>query len=63
MPLYQIKDDDRPMFVQAKTYALAIAKWEQYVTEENATDVGPPTYGIVFICDDDDLLIDADLPG
>ena len=62
MPLYLIKDNDRPLFVVAKNYGEAEYVWRKIVARENETtldDVEHPK-GINFICDDMELVLNGD---
>jgi len=59
MPLYNVQDDDRPMWVVAVDYHEAIIKWRKLVAYENPSDdpdekIEPA--GISKICDDDELI-------
>jgi len=58
MPLYQVEDDLRPMFVVAPTYEIALKKWNAFVAKENdCNDAYPATKGIVRVADDDEILL------
>jgi len=60
MPLYHVQDDNAPKWVLAANYANAIEKWKKAVAAENEPyepgEIEEPK-GIVFVCDDDDLVI------
>jgi len=60
MPLFQVQDNDCPMFVVAADWAEAIAKWrakhdadyDGVATKENWNPLG-----IHHICDDNELIL------
>lgn len=59
MPLFEVQDADRPMFVIEKDYQQAIDRWAEIVADENdllRTEVEPP-WGVRFIADNDCLII------
>lgn len=59
MPLFQVQDDDRPMFVIASDWKGAIGLWSDQIRKENnmtADEVCEPN-GITLICDDDALIV------
>lgn len=58
MPLFQIQDSDRPMWIVAQNYGEAEDKWRKLVAKENdmsPEDIESP-YGISFICEDNDFM-------
>lgn len=58
MSLYQIQDNDRPLWVQAEDYGQAVAKWKILIAFENdmeVDDVEDPQ-GVNFICDAEDFI-------
>ena len=60
MPIFLIQDNDRPMYVVARTLAHAERLWRHVVARENdmsAQDVEMPL-GVAFICPDDEMIID-----
>lgn len=63
MPLFKVQDNDRPMWVAAANYEAALMSWSVIIASENEqiiADVEPPL-GIQFICDDFELLVDANI--
>lgn len=57
MLLYQIQDDDRPMFVMADSFSHALAKWRAKIQEENpdhneAVDGAFDPQGVMFVSDE-----------
>ena len=57
MSLYYVQDNDRPMWVVAPTFAIAIEKWRKVIRAENdgiEPEDGPS--GIQHICDDDEFI-------
>lgn len=57
MPLFHVQDDDRPMYVIANCYAIAIEKWRAVVASENdGEDPGDPA-GVHLIADDEDIIV------
>jgi hypothetical protein len=62
MPLFNIQDSDRPLWVVAKDFHDAFEQWREQVIHENEGEVLDPQ-GIQYVCDDDDLLIDGVLRG
>ena len=63
MPLFEIQDDDRPMFVVAENFDHALTKWKFLIKSENKEmeDEGDDTWllpnGVRLICADDKLLL------
>ena len=61
MPLYQVQDADRPMYVWAKTWMNALNAWKQHIAIENGnmpvSDVEEPL-GIMYVAEDHDVIID-----
>ncbi len=61
MSLFHVQDSDRPMYVVAPSWGLALAAWEKRVREENVgsikEDEAVEPAGISKICEDDELLI------
>ena len=63
MPLFEIQDDDRPMFVVAENYDHALTKWKFLIKSENKEmeGKGDDTWllpnGVRFVCYDSDLLL------
>ena len=55
MKLYRIDYDGEPDYVEAESYALAIAKWRTYVTMHDGVDVDEPT-SVVLIADSADYV-------
>jgi len=58
MPLYQIQDDDRPMWVIAPSFQGAIDQWVKFIAIENEipqADVEGPT-GVIKIADDSEIV-------
>ena len=62
MPLFNIQDSDRPLWVVAKDWGDALEQWREQIIHENDGDVSDPQ-GIQYVCDDDDLLIHGELQG
>ena len=58
MPLFQVQDNDRPMYVVADDFQDAFSKWEKVIREENGGEVGELPLGIMYICADVDLIAD-----
>jgi len=63
MPLFHVQDADRPAYVLAKNYSEAEERWRAVVGAENDwegddDDFAPPL-GIMFVCDDAELLLDS----
>lgn len=62
MPLFHIQDDDRQMWVIAHNYQNAASEYHRQMCVENEElmidgwEPEPPK-GIVWICDDDEILI------
>jgi len=59
MNLYQVQDEDRPMYVVAESWEAAFDAWCEVVERENnmgSEDVVMPK-GIVYVCDEHDLLL------
>ncbi len=59
MPLFQIQDSDRPVWVIAPSYGLAVEYYDKAIAIENECEPGevePPT-GVCHICEDCDILI------
>lgn len=55
MPLFQIQDDDRPVFVIAVNFEHALTRYETLVRSENDGEYEPPK-GVAYLADDDDIL-------
>ncbi len=60
MNLFLIQDADRPMYVVAPDWGMAVAIWEERIRREN--DVPPcdsiePPLGIQFVCDEHELIL------
>jgi hypothetical protein len=56
--LYHVQDADRPMWVIAPSWTVALARWKILVAVENdmpVAEVEEPQ-GIQFVCDDRDLI-------
>jgi len=60
MPLFQIQDDDRPMYIVASDLQQAVQKWREVLDCENPDDdcSGTQPQGIIFLASDDDLIAD-----
>jgi hypothetical protein len=59
MPLFKVLDPSRPMYVIEKTFSTALALYMEVVTAGNETlpdEIEPPRE-IIYICDDDELLV------
>jgi hypothetical protein len=62
MKLYHVQDGDRPMWVVADSYAMAVERWKEKVSDENPLDcptkldVGDPD-GVTLVCDEDEVLL------
>lgn len=59
MPLFEIQDADRPMFVIEKDYQAAVDRWNEVVGDENdltPSEVEPPL-GVRIVADNDNLII------
>lgn len=59
MPLFEVQDADRPMYVVDDNYSDALEYWKEAVAIENdipTNEVEPPL-GIRFVCVNDDLII------
>ena len=57
--LFHIKDYDRPMWVIAIDWEIALKKWTEFIAIENyisVHDVEKPL-GIDFVCDDQELIL------
>jgi hypothetical protein len=57
--LFHIKDSDRPMWVIATDWEMALKKWTQFIATENTMsihDVEKPL-GIDFVCDSQELIL------
>lgn len=57
--LYHVQDSDGPMWVAAKDYTQAIARWKQVVAAESGEpleDIDEPA-GVTLICEADELLL------
>jgi hypothetical protein len=73
--LYQIQDDDRPMWVVADSFEEALEDWRGLIKRENPCDLPaadpnhdahcrgthkePQPQGVSFICEGNELLIDG----
>lgn len=58
MPLFQIQDFDRPAYVIASDFKVAVAKWKTVVAKEGdyeIEDVNDPI-NVSMICSDRDLI-------
>jgi hypothetical protein len=60
MPLYQVQDPDRPLYVVAKDFGDAVRKWQRIISDENNGDTGDPQ-GVVLLCKDDEIVIGEQL--
>lgn len=58
MPLYYIRDDDRPAYVVAANIQEAIIDWRHAVARENCGQ-GPPPEGAYIVADDTDLILNG----
>lgn len=58
MNLYNVQDNDRPMFVLASSMEHAIQKWMALIKKENPEleEVDQPR-GCIFLANDQDILI------
>lgn len=57
--LFQIQDDDRPMWIVAEDWNEALAKWKAQIARENTCefeDVAEPK-SITLVCEHDDLIL------
>lgn len=59
MPLFYVQDDDRPLFVLARDFADAEAKYRMVIKRENDGDdfQYEPPKGINYVADDNDVVI------
>lgn len=58
LKLFHVQDNERPMYVVAKSFGDAFDRWAQHIAGENdcaPEDLEPPS-GVSFVCDADDLL-------
>lgn len=58
MPLFNVQDSDRPMWVVAESYGAAVEKWIKFVAKENdmePEDVEAPD-GVMLVCHDDEFI-------
>ena len=59
MPLFEVQDADRPMFVIEADFQQAVKRWAENVAIEN--DITPaevePPWGVRYIADNDCLII------
>jgi hypothetical protein len=62
MPLYQVQDSDRPLWVVAKDWQDALAQWKAVIAAENDGDDAEPQ-GIQHVCDNDELVMDSRIVG
>ena len=61
MPLFHVENPERPMYVVACDYNQAHRAWKKQVATENEaleSEVDMPA-GILFVCEDSDLLING----
>ena len=56
MPLYNVQDGDRPMWVIAKDWATAINDWKAVIALENNGETDEPD-GIHLVCEDEDIVV------
>lgn len=56
MPLYQVQDSDRPMWVIAADWGRALIQWKELIARENDGEEAEPD-GIMLVCSDDEILI------
>lgn len=58
LSLFQIQDDDRPMWVVAENWNDALAKWKAQIALENQLALSEVTEpkGILLVCEHNDLL-------
>lgn len=59
MKLFQIQDNDRPMWVLAESFGQAMTKWVDFIKAENPGDYeeeDPEPNGVNFIADDDEVI-------
>ena len=60
MPLFQVQDHDRPLWIIATDFQDALEKWTAVVKVENdGEDIGPPL-GISWVASDEDVVVRAD---
>lgn len=59
LELYLVQDDDRPLYVVARSFADAIARWQLVIRGENGDDLteDPQPQGVQRICRPDELLV------
>lgn len=59
MPLFQVQDADRPLYVIAEDFTMALNAWTACIAVENKMeekDVEPPL-GINYLCPNNDLIL------
>lgn len=56
MPLFQVQDADRPLWVIADDFPAALFKWQKKIHEENPDLPNAIPQGVAFVCDDEELL-------
>ena len=61
MPLFLIQDSDRPMWLVAADWGVALSQWKVLIASENDGDDAEPD-GIQLVCPDDELMIYGRLP-
>lgn len=65
MPLYEVQDGDRPLFVVATDWADALEAWRKQCVTENPgteeTDHDP--LGVRYVSSDDEFIISHDWKG
>ena len=62
MPLYNIQDNDRPLWIIARDYRKAEYIWKKIIATENqiTIDEVEPPLGISFVCDGLSLVLNGD---
>lgn len=57
MPLFQVQDGDRPMWVIARDFPEALIKWQKKIHKENPDQPNAiPPQGVAFVCENDELI-------
>jgi hypothetical protein len=75
--LYQVQDDDRPMWAVAESFEKALSDWRELIRRENPCDMPtdadghdefcrgtheePYPMGINFVCEGADLMINGEI--
>jgi hypothetical protein len=61
MNLYQVQDDDRPMFVVARDFGDAVRRWQAQIAKENEGCDGEQPKGVSVIAENSDVEAYPDL--